>query len=137
MDFSGILPFFLTAAAIGFIYVRRSRAKTRKYGPREVSHTASSSVFVERDMASVRTEITEKLETQGLSVHSEDDSRTVYEDSTIGFFHWGFLYIIDFEERNGGTQLDIGIFGKGPNPPRKKTQEAFLGEFISGRIMPL
>lgn len=137
MNIISLSPLALIAAAAGFIYLRRAKIKAVKYSPREVSHTASIDVFTEKTPEEIRQELTGKLDKAGMKIHSQDYTRIVFEKKKSGLFSWGFLYIADFEERPGGTLVTLGIFGRGPNPPRKKTQAGILNDFVNKEVMPL
>lgn len=134
MSYSEFLPFLLTAIAVGFIYIKRSRSRERKYTAYEIEPAAAKSIFIERPCGLLKEELKKRLKDQGLTVHAEEESRVVFDSPKIGAFHWGFLYTLDFKEQGSGTLVTFGIFGKGPNPPRRKTQESYLNEFINSRI---
>jgi hypothetical protein len=58
--------------------------------------------------------------------------KMIIDFSDIGFFHWGFFYILHVKD----DKLYCGIYAKGPNPPNNKTLEKYLDVFLS-RIKPL
>lgn len=134
MNIVDLAPFALTGFALAFIYLKRSKAKVIKFEPKEVTPVVTRDIFFEKDSATLRHDLIKKLENLDVLVHCEDYERVVFEDKKIGAFHWGFLYTIDFADKGEGTLASIGIFGKGPNPPRKKTQEGYLNEFINNKV---
>jgi len=136
MSILDLMPFILTAAAIGFIYLRRKNASNKIYQPRDIHSMVSRDVFIEKNVEEFKEALSNKLKNYNVLIHSEDDTRKIYEEDGKGLFSWGFLYIIDFEERTGGTYVTFGIFARGKNPPRKKTLDGFLNDFLS-KVMPL
>jgi hypothetical protein len=132
MDFfRGIFPFLLAGSAFAFIIIKRKKAQEKKYTPDDVIPVVSKTIFIDLPRDKVREKILGLLELHHISLHSENDEKILLENKKIGLFHWGFLYTVNLYEANGGTNVSFGIFGKGPNPPRAKTQEGYLNEFIN------
>lgn len=55
----------------------------------------------------------------------KEEKLLIVESPSIGLFHWGFLYFISPNKEG----LNVGIFGKGPNPPNKKALQKHLDAF--------
>lgn len=56
---------------------------------------------------------------------SSMENKLIVESPDIGLFHWGFLYFISPTKEG----LNVGILGKGPNPPNKKALQKHLDAF--------
>ena len=131
MSFSELLPFFLTAAAVAFIYIKRSKAREQRYEASEITPVVTRNIFFDEPPADFKARITHMLAEKEIHIHSTERNRTVFDSKKISAFHWGFLYTVDITEQADGTLAVLGIFGKGPNPPRRKTQESYLNDFIT------
>jgi len=135
MDIFDLAPFILTAMAIGFIYIKRSRSKERQYTPYDITPIETREIFFDESPEQFKERIKKLLADQGITVHSEKGNKILFDSQKIGAFHWGFLYTLEVSLQGEGTQAVFGIFGKGPNPPRRKTQGHYLDEFINSRIL--
>jgi len=135
MDIFDLAPFILTAMAIGFIYLKRSRSKERKYTPYGITPIETRDIFFDESPEQLKARIKKLLTDQGITVHSEEKDKILFDSQKIGAFHWGFIYTLEVRVQGEGTLAVFGIFGKGPNPPRRKTQSHYLDEFVNSRIL--
>lgn len=70
-------------------------------------------------------DIKENLLSEGYILRLEEPKKLIFESTSIGFFHWGFIYFLIYKEDG----LHVGIFPKGLNPPRDKALQKYLDAF--------
>lgn len=137
MDWAELGQWFVVAGITAFCIVRYSQRKVASARAEDIEGILHQRFATNIARADLRACIEQSMLAAGLSLHSGNEERLVYDSKTIGLFHWGFLYIIDLPSREPGTVV-VSIFGKGPNPPGEKAMQkqldAFLGK-LQGVLM--
>lgn len=129
MDWADLFKWFVIAGVMGGIVVLRSRKKTAEAKPEEIEAGLGRRFTTGLTAQELRARIEQAMHAVGCTLHSANETRLVYDSKSIGLFHWGFLYIIDFPSDEPGA-VSLGIFGKGPNPPRGKALQKHLDAFL-------
>lgn len=129
MDWSDFFPFLLLAITIAIMLIRKQFKKEKKLTPDGI--LPSFSRLIPHTDENWFTTFPELLEPMGYHLFEQNRSlnRLIIEDPRIGPFHWGFYFIIEpYQEQP--TQLQVGIFPKGVNPPKGKRLMQHLDDFI-------
>lgn len=97
--------------------------------PRLVENTS-----LQMDRNTFEKQLPKRLKQSGIELMTVADTtrRYVFDQPRASWLHWGFFYTIEIKKTNGQElSLSVGIFPKGPNPPRGLRLKKHLDRFIA------
>lgn len=137
MDWGQLGNWFLFAVAAAIFVVMRARRRESAMKPDEIEGVLHRSFDANAEPGELRAILEETMARLGYPLHSATSQRLVFDSSSMGFFHWGFLYIFDLPTDEDGT-VTVSIYGKGPNPPGESTMAERLDACLADlRYLPM
>jgi hypothetical protein len=127
-------PWLIVASLVGLMLWRQSRKREMALTPDEIVPVLVEKVCLPMDRKTFEEEVTRRLESFGLKLMTAADETTryVFDQPRAGWFHWGFFYTVEISESKGQElALSVGIYPKGPNPPRGARLKKHLHRFVT------
>lgn len=123
--FKDFLPWLLLSFIMGIIVILKVAGKDKKINISSIKPLVTQKIdFLETKK--LRDNIKNFILDSGMIIKEENDTAILVDSKSISFFHWGFYYLIKINKDN----IEVGIFGKGANPPSFKSQKKRLNAFV-------
>ncbi|NWF35320.1 hypothetical protein [Mariprofundus sp. KV] len=127
-------PWLIVALFIGLMLWRQSRKQEMALTPDEIVPLLIDNISLQMDHNTFEEEMPKRLDEAGIKLMAATDESTrfVFDQPRTSWFHWGFFYTIEIIEINKkGLNLSVGIYPKGPNPPRGLRLKKHLDRFVA------
>ena len=131
MDYESLIGWFITASVIALLLIKKAKSRDVSFSADDVPGEFETQMHSPESCADAYSILRDRLLGQGYRIQDEKDGKIVFDSAKSGFFHWGFLYTVSFEEHEAGCLVTAAIHGKGPNPPKGEALLKHHGNFLN------